>query len=319
MMIDIYGNEFRKADLNLLVVFAALLREGSVTRAATSLHLSQGAVSAALGRLRRLFDDPLFTRTRTGVEPTRRALELARSIEPALGLIHGAVTGRDRFDPATARHTFTLGMSDDLEAALLPRLLAATTGLPGIRIAVRQANRNTVAGMLDRGEIDLGIAAAPAHGPDHRTRRLFTSGYTCLFNPRLLPLPTPLDLADYLAHPHLLISYDGRRGIVDDLLEARGLTRRVLASTTHFTGAALHLTTVPALTTLPTHAAGVYATALALTATAPPLPMPSYTVSTIWHTTLTEDPAHTWLRGLLDEADGPERTTAPAAPDSSPT
>ncbi|MFI1840353.1 LysR family transcriptional regulator [Streptomyces olivaceoviridis] len=308
-MIDIYDSEFRKADLNLLVVFAALMREGSVTRAAAALHLSQGAVSAALGRLRRLFDDELFTRTRTGVEPTRRAVELARSIEPALGLIQGAVTGRDHFDAATARHVFTLGMSDDLEAALLPRLLAATTDLLGIRIAVRQANRNTVADMLDHGEIDLGIAAAPAHGPDHRTREVFASGYSCLFNPRLLPLATPLSLDDYLAHPHLLVSYDGRRGIVDDLLEVRGLTRQVIASTTHFAGAALQLTTLPALITLPTHAATVYAEALDLAAVEPPLPMPQYTVSAIWHTTVTDDPAHTWLRHLVSEA---ERLTSPA-------
>ncbi|MEU5029371.1 LysR family transcriptional regulator [Streptomyces milbemycinicus] len=58
-MIDIYETEFRKADLNLLVVFAALMRERSVTRAAAALHLSQGATSAALGRLRGLFDDEL--------------------------------------------------------------------------------------------------------------------------------------------------------------------------------------------------------------------------------------------------------------------
>ncbi|MET7331017.1 LysR family transcriptional regulator [Nonomuraea sp. NPDC005650] len=304
-MIDIYESEFRKADLNLLVVFAALMREGSVTRAAAALHLSQGAVSAALGRLRRLFDDELFTRTRTGIEPTRRAVELARRIEPALGLIQSAVTGRDRFDPATARHVFTLGMSDDLEAALLPRLLGATAGLPGIRIAVRQANRNTVADMLDRGEIDLGIAAAPAHGPDHRTRDLFASGYSCLFNPRLLPLTTPLGLDDFLTLPHLLVSYDGRRGIVDDLLEARGLARRVIAATTHFAGAALQLATVPALATLPTHAAAVYADALGLTVTEPPLPMPRYTVSAIWHTTVAGDPAHAWLHRLVCDCETP--------------
>ncbi|MFM9609374.1 LysR family transcriptional regulator [Streptomyces niveiscabiei] len=303
-MIDIYESDFRKADLNLLVVFAALMREGSVTRAAAALHLSQGAVSAALGRLRRLFDDELFTRTRTGIEPTRRAVELSRRIEPALGLIHSALTGPDRFDPATARHVFTLGMSDDLEAALLPRLLAATAGFPGIRIAVRQANRNTVADMLDRGEIDLGIAATPAYGADHRSREMFTSGYSCLFNPRLLPLPTPLNLDDYLAHPHLLISYDGRRGIVDDLLEARGLTRRVIASTTHFAGGALQLTALPVLATVPTHAATVYADALGLTAVEPPLLMPRYAVSAIWHTAVADDPGHIWLRHLLSETDG---------------
>ncbi|MBM7089024.1 LysR family transcriptional regulator [Streptomyces sp. NPDC012461] len=301
-MIDIYETEFRKADLNLLVVFSALLRERSVTRAAAALHLSQGATSAALGRLRTLFGDELFTRTRGGVEPTPRALELARRVEPALSLIHGAVTDRDRFDPATARRTFTLGMSDDLEAALLPRLLTATAALPGVRIAVRQTTRNTVGGMIDRGEIDLGVAAAPAHGADHRSRDLFESGYTCLFAPRLLPLRTPLGLDDYLSHPHLLISYDGRRGIVDDLLEARGLTRRVIASTTHFAGAALQLPTLAALATLPTHAATVYARALGLAASPPPLPMPTYTVSAIWHGTLTDDPGLRWLRGLVEEA-----------------
>ncbi|MFE3599673.1 LysR substrate-binding domain-containing protein [Streptomyces sp. NPDC059142] len=301
-MIDIYETEFRKADLNLLVVFAALMRERSVTRAAAALHLSQGAASAALGRLRGLFGDELFTRTRTGVEPTPRAVELARRIEPALGLIHGAVTDRDRFDPATARHTFTLGMSDDLEAALLPRLLAATAALPGIRLAVRQSSRNTVAGMIDRAEVDLGVAAAPAYGADHRGQELFASGYTTLFNPRLLPLGTPLALEEYLAHPHLLISYDGRRGIVDDLLEARGLDRRVIASTTHFAGAALQLATLPALATLPTHAATVYAGTLSLTTSPPPLPMPTYTVSSIWHSTVTGDPANEWLRRLVHEA-----------------
>ncbi|CAL9333098.1 LysR family transcriptional regulator [Streptomyces sp. enrichment culture] len=301
-MIDIYETEFRKADLNLLVVFSALLRERSVTRAAAALHLSQGATSAALGRLRTLFGDELFTRTRSGVEPTPRALELARRVEPALSLIHGAVTDRDRFEPATARRAFTLGMSDDLETALLPRLLAATSALPGIRLAVRQTTRNSVGGMIDRGEIDLGVAAAPAHGADHRSLDLFESGYTCLFSPRLLPLRTPLGLDDYLAHPHLLISYDGRRGIVDDLLEARGLTRRVVASTTHFAGAALQLPALAALATLPTHAATPYAEVLGLATSPPPLPMPTYTVSAIWHATRTDDPGLRWLRGLVQEA-----------------
>jgi len=308
VMIDIYETEFRKADLNLLVVFAALMREGSVTRAAVSLHLSQSAVSAALGRLRRLFNDELFTRTRTGVEPTRRALELTRRIEPALRLIQDVVSGRDNFDPATARHVFTLGMSDDLETALLPRLLATTAELPGIRITVRQANRHTLADMLDHGEIDLGVVAVPAHGPDHRSCKLFASGYSCLFNPRLLPLPTPLSLDDYLTHPHLLISYDGRRGIVDDLLEARGLTRQVITSTTHFAGAAFQLTTLPALATLPTHAATVYADKLGLTVTKPPLPMPQYTISAIWHAIMTDDPAHIWLRQLICKTPHPAHT-----------
>ncbi|MGY4921896.1 hypothetical protein [Streptomyces sp. 900105755] len=121
-------------------------------------------------------------------------------------------------------------------------------------------------------------------------------------DPRLLPLRTPLTLDDHLAHPHLLISCDDRREIVDDLLEARGLDRRVTASTTHFAGAALRLATLPALATLPIHAATAYADDLGLATSAPPLPMPSWTVSSIWHRTLTGDRAHVWLRRLVEEA-----------------
>src|SRR5690606_36647179 len=110
----------------------------------------------------------------------------------------------------------------------------------------------------------------------------------------------PLGLDDYLSHPHLLISYDGRRGIVDDLLEARGLTRRVIASTTHFAGAALQLPTLAAPATPPTQAATVSGRALRLAASPPP--MPTYTVSAIWHGTLTDEPGLRWLRGLVEEA-----------------
>jgi LysR family transcriptional regulator, mexEF-oprN operon transcriptional activator len=54
--------ESRQLDLNLPPVFLALMRERNVTRAGESLFLSQPATSAALGRLRALFRDPLFVR-----------------------------------------------------------------------------------------------------------------------------------------------------------------------------------------------------------------------------------------------------------------
>ena len=64
-------------DLNLLRVFNAIIEERSLTRAGQRLALSQPAVSYSLGRLRTLFDDPLFIRTRVGMQPTPIALELA--------------------------------------------------------------------------------------------------------------------------------------------------------------------------------------------------------------------------------------------------
>ncbi len=241
-------------------------------------------------------------------------MQLARRIEPALALIQGAVTGRDRFDPATARHTFTLGMSDDLETALLPP--AAGRHGRAARHPDSPSGRPTATPSPSCSTAARSTSAsppAPAHGPDHRTEDLFSSGYTCLFSPRLLPLPTPLGLDDYLAHPHPPRSpTTAAAASWTTLLDARGLTRRVIASTTHFAGAALHLTTLPALATSPIHAATVYAGTLGLTATEPPLPMPRYTVSAIWHATVTDDPAHTWLRHLVSRTEPPPRPRSPA-------
>ena len=67
----------RTFDLNLLRIFEAINRDGSVSKAADHLGLSQPAVSNALNRLRRQFDDPLFVRTQRGMEPTPKAEQLA--------------------------------------------------------------------------------------------------------------------------------------------------------------------------------------------------------------------------------------------------
>ncbi|HEX3396846.1 MAG TPA: LysR family transcriptional regulator [Steroidobacteraceae bacterium] len=64
---------FDNVNLNLLVIFAVLMRERSVTRASKILMISQPAVSHALKQLRTLFADPLFTRSSTGVNPTKHA------------------------------------------------------------------------------------------------------------------------------------------------------------------------------------------------------------------------------------------------------
>ena len=67
----------RNLDLNLLLVFDAVMRERSVVRAAGALAISQPAVSHALNRLRHALKDQLFVRTPSGMLPTPRAEALA--------------------------------------------------------------------------------------------------------------------------------------------------------------------------------------------------------------------------------------------------
>jgi len=113
----------RSVDLNLLVLFDALMAERNVTRAAARNGLSQPAVSKALNRLRWLFDDPLFVLRDRATEPTARAHQLAGPIRGALADISHTLTLPDEFDPATIRATVKIVTNDLHHTSLLPSLI----------------------------------------------------------------------------------------------------------------------------------------------------------------------------------------------------
>src|SRR3954447_24492114 len=110
-------------DLNLLLAFEAMLLHRSVTAAAAHVGITQSAMSNAVGRLRRHFEDPLFVHTRTGMLPTPRALELAKPLQQALALVRSTSRRPREFDAAQSRRTFRFHMSDVGEMVFLPGLV----------------------------------------------------------------------------------------------------------------------------------------------------------------------------------------------------
>src|SRR5260370_8896238 len=104
-------------DLNLLVVFEAILRERSVTKAGERLGLSQPAISHALNRLRWMLKDQLFVRTPEGMTPTPRAEHLAEPISRALHDLKRTLAPQE-FAPAEADRRFLLGPNNDAAVAL---------------------------------------------------------------------------------------------------------------------------------------------------------------------------------------------------------
>ncbi len=318
MMPDIDETDLRRVDLNLLVIFVALMSERSATNAGRQLRMSQPAVSGALSRLRRVFHDPLFIRAPGGLSPTPRAVELARQLTPALRSLAAVVRDPDASDARSGKRVFTLGMSDDIEAFIMPPLIGGLLmNHSHVRVNVRQTNRHVVTRMLDQGEIDLAIAVAPTLTAAHRHEPLFQSSYCSVLDPRRLHAALPLNLADFIEHPHVLVSYDGRRGIVDDLLDARGLQRHIAASTTHFAGVVPLLKSLGALATIPEHAARVFARDAGLALTPVPIDMPLFTVSLVWHELRTADPQNVWLRRRLHDAVAAARSLEPGEHDQS--
>lgn len=298
---DIRENDFRKLDLNLLVAFLVLMRERSVSRAAERLHLGQPAVSGALSRLREFFDDPLFVRTRAGMQPTSRALHLEGRLKPALLAIHEAVFADAAFDPASAEQTFVIGMPDWVELWLAPRLFAAVRRqAPSVRLSIVGTDPFRAADMLDRGEMDLAVVPVrdvPAWCREQALRRL---GYRCVFRHKGKARPA-LSLRGYLARTHLLVSYRGAfESAADDWLAAQSLQRKVVFATTRFGTLPALLEEAMTITTVPDILAQTWRGMDGLHSARCPVPLPEIALSQLWLGTRDSEAPLRWLRDVVE-------------------
>jgi len=303
-MANIIENDLRRIDLNLLLVLQVLLEEGSVTRTAERLYLGQPAISGSLARLRDAFADPLFVRTPKGMQPTPRATALGEQVRPFLRLLHQELQGPPSFDPATSERIFHLGMSDALEAALMPALLQRLLAVaPYVRIVAHQTDSGRAPAMLDAGEIELAAGVFDPSAAWHRQQRLFGWHFVCLYDPAQIAVqgdPVPLDT--YLAFPHLLTSFNAElTGFIDERLAEMGLSRRVQFSSRNFSTAAAMLKRMAAFTTLPSYYAEAWRDLLGLAVAELPFEVPRFAVSLMWPVTTDLDPGLAWLRAMTAE------------------
>lgn len=291
-------NDLRRLDLNLLIVFETLMHERSVTRAAEKLFLGQPAISAALARLRSLFDDPLFVRTGRSMEPTARAEEIFALLSPALDSISTAVSRAADFDPATSNAVFRIGLSDDVEFALLPALLRRLRAeAPGVVLVVRRANYLLMPNLLASGEISVGVCYTEELPANAKRKTLRRS------KPKLLradSVPGTLSLDDYCARPHALVSFAGDlNGFIDDQLLKMGRSRKVVLAVPQFNGLGTLLAGTDLLSVVPDYTAAVLTAVGGLRAEDVPLETNSFELSMAWRGAQDNDPAERWLRSRI--------------------
>ncbi|RSF05116.1 LysR substrate-binding domain-containing protein [Achromobacter aegrifaciens] len=299
--------DIESADLNLLKIFEAIYDEGGAGRAALRLGVTQSAVSAALGRLRALYGDPLFTRTGRGLTPSLRARELRPGIGEALDKCRQSLSLARPGAAGLAGRAVTLGLSDDFEIALgRDAIHALAQRAPGLRLSFRQTHRRRAADMLMAREADLVIASGGLASQALQRVTVGQGGYACLLDPAsVAPGQTTLSLEEFIRRQHILVSSGGFIGVVDEVLHGLGLTRRVQASTTHFSALAFLLRGSDALSTLPAHAARGLAAASGLRMLPCPGAMPGYAIEMGWRADALRDEAVAVVRrGLLGLLNG---------------
>lgn len=171
----------RNLDLNLLLTLEALLKERNVTRAAENLGLSQPAVSAALGRLRRHFDDELLLRKGNRYELTPLGVQLAERTSLAVMSLQRVFDAAPDFDPATSTREFSVMVSDYTAATLgdhLATLVAQQA--PGVRLQLRQHNTHAIDHASETLETIDGLVLPHGFLSNLPHTDLYTDGWVCI-------------------------------------------------------------------------------------------------------------------------------------------
>ena len=297
---------FRTFDLNLLRVFDAVMAEGSLTRAAEQLAMTQPAVSHALRRLRTKVGEELFTRVAHGVRPTPRAEALWPQVRAALGVLRQALAPGD-FDATRDAVQMRLAMADATAAVLAPALVARIEqGLARVNLRVLPLTTRDPRRLVEGGVTDLAagffpelVTALLAEGRDSHLRheRLYDTHYVCVMR-RGHPLAgLTLTLDDYAAARHVLVDFSGRaQGYVDQALTALGRQRRIVLTVNQFATAARVVAQSDLLTVLPASFLTASGHGQELMASELPMAMRPVHVEMIWHLRHDDDPAHLWLR-----------------------
>lgn len=288
-----------KPDFNLLVTLDVLLTEGSVARASRRLRLSPSAMSRALARLRQTMGDPLLVRAGRGLVPTPRALELRERVGQLVDEVEAVLRPAETLDLATLTRVFTLraseGFVDNFGAPLLARIAKEA---PGVRLHfVPKANKDS--GPLRDGLIDLETGVVDHEtAPELRVQALFRDrlvGVVRKGHPLSKGKPT---VSRFVAGQHILVSRRGlEHGPIDEALKKLGVEREIATVVGGFATAVSLARNSDLIASVPERHTGNLRGGLHTFIL--PVPVPTFTVSLLWHPRLDADPAHRWLRGCV--------------------
>ena len=278
-------------DLNLLLVYRALMIHRSVTQAGEEVGLSQPAISHALTRLRHYYKDPLFLRTRDGMEPTPRARELAVPVQEALSRIELTLPDLKNLAQNTKR-CFRIGLVNYSGLPLVPKLAAhLERKAPGFELDTTHVDVPSCLAKLQRANLDLGVGIFSRIPPDWPAQELWVDRLVVAMRRKHPRIAGQLSLEAFARERHVQVSSDL---VVDDALAKKGLSRR-FALSANMLMVPFVLARSNLLALLPRRLVLRFGRTCDLQWFDPPLELPRYRVMMVRHPHSNGDPILDWL------------------------
>lgn len=288
-----------KVDVKLLTIFCAVIEEGSISRAATRLNLSQPLISHALDRMRLAFKDPLFVRSGRSIKPTERATliapEISRIVEQLNNLAEPA-----EMDLNEIQTRFCLSANDLERQLIAPRILPVMLEeAPRASLRLTGTRTNFIERLRAR---DFDVVVTPLTPPDlldFHSATLFEDQFKVYFDPKQLK---PEDVRrSYHELDHAVVQFsDTNKGTIDQAIADEGRSRNVRLATPSFDALPSLIRGTKLITTQPSCLRHTVFSDFACIDC--PIPMPTIKFHMIWHKTTHLSPRFRWFRTLIRDA-----------------
>ncbi|KJY85019.1 LysR family transcriptional regulator [Vibrio galatheae] len=292
---------WKEVDLNLLVAFQAIFQTKSVSLAADQCYVSQSAMSHTLQRMRTLFNDPLFERVGTKMEPTQHAIDIAPLIESLLGSIKNDLLVKKGFTPESYTGIWKIGLTDYAEQLFAPSLYdAIKQQSPHSQVSFFNVNRSNYAEITEKERLDVVIGSIENLNRRYHSELLYTEQHLCLFDPSVVTVDKSMSLEAFTAYEHALVSPDGSLHTqVDNELAKRGYKRRVGVASRNFLTIRRLLIGRELICIVPKRFAQMEIDSHGLKAVTPPIHVADFDIKLIYFKSSQHEEKNRWLCDLI--------------------
>lgn len=295
---------WRAIDLNLLVVFNALVEEKSVSKAADKLNIGQSAMSHSLSRLRDLLSDPLFERQGHNMVPSQKAIELTPVIASILNQISQQVLRTGTFEPKEFNSTFKIGLTDYAELLFAPILFDVISCLaPQSQICFYHVDKSNFEQVFKTHHLDLMLGSINNEYKNFNRSHVYTEHHVCLFDKQATGITTPISIEQYCTTPHALTSSNGQiSSPIDKQLSQHNQQRKVIITTRNFLTLRHLLTGRNLLCVVPELMAKIDLFSNKLSFAKTPIEVPDFKIEILWEARNDQHQKNQWLRQQVKAA-----------------
>jgi DNA-binding transcriptional LysR family regulator len=294
---------WKEIDLNLLVAFQALYRTNSVTIAAEQCFVSQSAMSHTLQRIRKMFNDPLFNRVGSNMEPTKKAHEISPIVDELLYSIENKLLAKSDFSARAFNGVWKIGLTDYAEQLFAPSLFDTIRAQsPQSQISFYNVNRSNYRETANSEQIDVVIGSINGLDSRFNQEHLYTEDHLCLFDPKTVSFRNEISLEEFTSIEHALVSPDGNLSThIDKELARLSHSRRVSVASSNFLTVRRLLLERELICIVPRRFAEMQMYNYALMALLPPISVPSFDIRLIYPKANEHENKNHWLRSTIKE------------------